>query len=138
MAKRELCIDTNILIDYLKGREPVASALTQVVKTHNCFVTSITTYELLFGVTRAKKEIGEHDLLGAFSPLAFDRASASRASLLHTELLSLNKNIGLKDIFIASICLVHGLPILTSNVKHFSRVPNLNIITPAEILTRQT
>ena len=34
---------------------------------------------------------------------------------------------------IAAICLEHKLPLLTLNQQHFGRVPNLTVVTPAEI-----
>lgn len=72
-----LCLDTGLLIAFLKGREPGASAVVRAVRTSNCFVTSITVYELLFGVSRAKRQIGEEQLLGVLSTLALD-SSPSR------------------------------------------------------------
>ncbi len=54
-----LCLDTSILIAYLKGREPGAAAMQRAVKESACYITSITVYELLFGVARTQKQIGE-------------------------------------------------------------------------------
>ena len=33
-----------------------------------------------------------------------------------------------KDAFIAAICEVHKLPLLTRNVKHFNRIPGLKLL----------
>ncbi len=136
MDKTALCLDTGPLIAYLKGREPGANAVAHAVKDYTCYVTSITAYELLFGVARAKKEIGEDDLLGVMSILPFDHQAARNAAKLHADLISENLDIGIKDTFIAAICLGHQLPILTMNDRHFSRVSNLQVITPEEILDR--
>jgi tRNA(fMet)-specific endonuclease VapC len=136
MANTQLCLDTNTLIDYLKAREPGASAVEKVVKEYNCCVTSITVYELLFGVARAKREIGEQALLGVMTILPFDNAVAKRAATLHAELISQNQDIGIKDVFIAATCLEQAMPILTANEKHFSRVTGLEVITPVEIMAK--
>jgi predicted nucleic acid-binding protein len=37
------------------------------------------------------------------------------------------------DVLIAAICLEHKLPLLTLNHEHFGRVPDLTVVTPAEI-----
>lgn len=37
-----LCLDTNILIDYLKGREPGMSTLDKALRDYRCGVTAIT------------------------------------------------------------------------------------------------
>ena len=133
MADTRLCIDTNSLIDYLKGREPGASAVEKAVKTYNCCVASISVYELLFGVARAQREIGEQALLGMMTVLSLDDAVAKRAASLHAELIRKNQDIGIKDILIAATCLEHSVPILTANERHFSRVPGLEVIAPSRI-----
>lgn len=47
MADTRLCLDTDVLIAFLKGREPGASAVEKAVKGYTCFVTAVTAYELL-------------------------------------------------------------------------------------------
>jgi len=128
------CLDTNVLIDFLRNREPGASAVEKAVKEAECFVASVTVYELLFGVARARKKIGEDALLGVMSVLPFDGDVAREAASLHASLVQANQDIGVKDVFIAATCLVHDIPVLTANVRHFSRVPGLQVITPRELL----
>lgn len=48
MDDTQLCLDTSVLIAYLKGREPGAAAVEKAVKEYACHVTAITVYELLF------------------------------------------------------------------------------------------
>jgi tRNA(fMet)-specific endonuclease VapC len=134
MDDSRLCLDTGVLIAYLKGREPGASAVEKAVKEHACYVTSITVYELLFGVARAKREIGEQALLGVMTVLSLNDAAARRAADLHADLISRNQDIGVKDVLIAAICLEHTLPIFTTNERHFSRVRGLKVITPTQLM----
>ncbi|MEW6183959.1 MAG: type II toxin-antitoxin system VapC family toxin, partial [Bacillota bacterium] len=42
--------------------------------------------------------------------------------------------IGTRDVFIAGTCLAHGLTIVTGNIEHFSRVPGLEVISPAALV----
>jgi tRNA(fMet)-specific endonuclease VapC len=133
-----LCLDTSVLIAFLKGREPGASAAVQSVQHLNCLVTAITVYELLFGVARSQKQIGEEALVRVMTVLSFDDRTARRAAKLHVELIRRNDEIGIKDLLIAAICLEHSLPILTLNERHFSRVPQLQVISPQALLSRMT
>ena len=103
------------MIAYLKGREPGATAVEEAVRQCNCFVTTITVYELLFGVVRARKEIGEDALLGVMTIASFDEAAARQAARLHDQLIRANDDIGVKDVMIAAICLEQSLPLLTLN-----------------------
>ncbi|GAK54550.1 133aa long hypothetical virulence-associated protein [Candidatus Moduliflexus flocculans] len=130
-----ICLDTTALIGYLKGREPIALSVEKAVKECSCFVTAVTVYELLFGVARAKKEIGEDALLGIMTVLPFHNAAARRSADLHVELIHSNKDIGIKDVLIAAICLENNLPILTTNDQHFCRVRGLKVLTPANFIT---
>ena len=130
-----ICLDTDVLIAYLKGREPGASAVERAVRGYNCHVTAITEYELLFGVARARRQIGEDALLGLMTVLPLDDAAARRAATLHDALIRRNEDIGVKDVLIAAICLVNHISLLTSNERHFRRVPGLTVITASTLKT---
>lgn len=134
MEATQICIDTGPLISFLKGREPGAEAVDRVIRQLDCFVTAVTTYELLFGVARARRQIGEENLLGVMQILPVDEMAARRAAQLHDQLIRRNEDIGIKDVLIASICLEHDLPLFTLNERHFRRVLGLKVLTPAEIL----
>ena len=133
MDLTRLCIDTGPLIAFLKGRNPGAAAVERAVRELDCCVTAITAYELLFGVARARRQIGEDALLGTMQTLPLDIAAARRAAQLHDQLIRYNKDVGIKDVLIAAICLEHKLPLLTLNQEHFGRVPELTVVTPAQI-----
>jgi predicted nucleic acid-binding protein len=122
------------LIAYLKGREPGAGALAKAIQVYECCISTITAYEILYGVARAQKEIGETDLLSRFSVLPFDLNAAKRAATLHDQLIRRNQDIGIKDVFIAAICLENDLALLTFNVNHFSRVADLRVLTPEDFM----
>jgi tRNA(fMet)-specific endonuclease VapC len=133
MDLTRICIDTGPLIAFLKGRNPGAAAVERSVQEADCFVTVITAYELLFGVARARRQIGEDALLGTMYSLPLDIAAARRAARLHDELIRRNQDIGIKDVLIAAICLEHELPLLTLNEDHFRRVPELTVVTAVEL-----
>ncbi len=78
MENRRICLDTSMLIAYLKGREPGASAVEKAVRECICYVTSVTVYELMFGVARAQKEIGENALLDIMTVLPLSNAAARK------------------------------------------------------------
>jgi tRNA(fMet)-specific endonuclease VapC len=134
MEITDLCIDTSPLIAYLKGREPGASSVERAVSSYTCHVTSITVYELLYGVARARRHIGENALLSIMKVAAFDSDAATIAAQLHSDLIGANQDIGVKDVLIASTCLSRRLPLFTLNTKHFSRVPGLSLVSHEDIL----
>jgi tRNA(fMet)-specific endonuclease VapC len=58
--------------------------------------------------------------------LPFAYKEAMKAGELIHHLYSIGQPIGIEDIMIASIALANGLTVVTSNIKHFARVPDLN------------
>jgi tRNA(fMet)-specific endonuclease VapC len=131
----QLCLDTGVLIAYLKGREPGATAVERVVSEYTCYVTTITVYELLFGVARAQKQIGEESLLSMMGILPLDYEAARYAARLHNELIRRNQDIGIKDVLIAAICRHHNMQLLTLNERHFARVSGLKVLDVAALVS---
>lgn len=129
-----VCVDTNVLIAFLKGRNPAATALEWVVRNAQPYITAITVYELLFGVARANRRIGEDQLLEVMTILPFDADAAARAATLHDALIRTNQDIGVKDVMIAAVCQHNDLPLLTLNERHFTRVEGLIVLTPEQVL----
>jgi predicted nucleic acid-binding protein len=125
-----LCLDTSVLIAYLRGREPGFSAVRQAAQESACYVAAMTVYELLFGLARSGRSLGEEKLLGLMNVIPLSDTTARLAAKLHTQLIRENNDIGIKDVLIAATCLEHSLPILTLNERHFMLVPNLIVLTP--------
>lgn len=132
MATIELCLDTNVLIEFLKNREPGATALERALLNYRCGITAITHYELLFGMARARRSIGEEVLTESLVVLPLNRAAAAQAAYLHAHLIQGNQDIGVKDTLIAAICLTQAVPLLTANVRHFARIKGLTVFDPAQ------
>jgi len=130
-----ICIDTTVFIGFMRGQEPNASAMAKAAQDSICYVTAITAYELLFGAARANRRVEEQSLLGFTTVLPFSYAAAQRAATLHAELIRQNQDIGIKDVLISAICLENNLPILTANLRHFSRVPTLQVIAVSDFIS---
>jgi len=65
---RGICLDTSVLIGFLKARQPANAAVKRAITEQVCFVAAMSAYELLFGVARARKSIGEEALLDREPP----------------------------------------------------------------------
>ncbi|HEY2290431.1 MAG TPA: type II toxin-antitoxin system VapC family toxin [Thermoanaerobaculia bacterium] len=100
-------LDTDILSEVIKRQDVNVQRHAQVyLADHGLFQFSIITrYEILRGL-KAKNAIQQ--------ALAFDRQGAI---------------IGDADILIAATALVHDLTLVTGNLDHFRRIPNLRCET---------
>ena len=124
-----IVVDTDVIIDYLKKRQPGTEFLKKAYLNYSIHVTSITVYELLYGVQKSGKENLINRLLKYVTIIPFDDASAKKAAAIHYALRSKGIDIGIKDSFIAGICDAHNMPLLTRNIAHFKRVPSIKLIT---------
>jgi tRNA(fMet)-specific endonuclease VapC len=123
-----IIVDTDIIIDYLKKAQPGADILKKHYLSTRINITSITLYELLCGVQKSGNERLINRLLRYVTVVPLDEASARKAAALHYALKCKGMDIGVKDSLIAGICEAHKLPLLTRNIKHFSRVPGIKLL----------
>jgi predicted nucleic acid-binding protein len=72
--------DTDVLIDFLAGREPAAERLARELESGNLWTTVITRFEMLSGArgVREMKIIGE--LLNSMRIVPLDISAADRAA----------------------------------------------------------
>ncbi len=124
-----VCIDTDLIIDHLRGRLPGAELFSQIVTRYEPSTTHINRFELLCGASTAgEREIIEECLMG-FKIIPFDELSGNEAARIYRELRQEGQLIGIRDILIAGIALAHNLDIATRNIKDFKRIKGLSLWT---------
>ena len=119
--------DTDVLIDALRGREPVAQRIAEEVENGALATTVLSAFELLGGSGEEAERRKVEDLLAALRILALDSEATVIAATLRRELEARGETIGLADYLIAGICLSHSASLLTRNRRHFDRVPGLRL-----------
>jgi predicted nucleic acid-binding protein len=121
--------DTDVLIDALEhGREPALSRVVGLVRAGGLATTAISVFELTGGRrTTANRLELLHAALAPIPVLAVSLGAAELAAAARRHLERRGKGIGAPDYLIAGVCLAHGLPLLTRNREHFSRVPGLEL-----------
>lgn len=96
------------------------------------FTTSITVGELVYGAHKSgRPEYFLEKLDKMVWPnihiLAFDEGAGKVYGRLRAGLEKKGISLAEPDLRIASIALYHGLMIITGNLRHFSRVPGLQV-----------
>lgn len=137
MARSTLCIDTDILIDFLRDRGRYASIFEQALERFPCVLASVTVYEIAFGIER----YGRHGdrarfqhVLRVVGILPFDLAAARTSAKLDAALHRAGTRIELPDLLIAGICVAKQATLLTGNRAHFARIPRLKLLDPERFL----
>lgn len=127
-------LDTDVLSNLLK-RAPSTSLIAKLasVPPEQQFTSSITLGELFYGAHRLGDQRGvlldrlENTLLPNLTVLSFDTDAARRYGEIRAELQRLGTPVGDADIKIGAIALSRSLTVVTGNVRHFDRVPNLAV-----------
>jgi tRNA(fMet)-specific endonuclease VapC len=121
--------DTDVLIDFLRGRSPAAERVALELTTRSFGTTAITAFELRSGSRSTRQQRAVDELLAALPILPLTAAEAAIAARLRLELEDRGEGIGMADYLIAAVCLSKRGILLTRNRKHFERVPQLALAT---------
>lgn len=117
--------DTDVLIDFLTGHEPVATRIARELEGGRLATTAVSRFELRAGVRNPKQERAVRQLLDALVTLDLDARAADRAADVRRSLEKAGAPIGMADSLIAGIVLQAGGRLLTRNRRHFERVAGL-------------
>lgn len=128
MARRDAVLDSSIIIQHVRvgNKQNSFLARSELLFKHHLSVISI--YEIELGAYRSGRTSDIDTLQKSFIVLPLTKEIAMRAARLDIDLIRQNLQIGVKDTFIAATCLVHKVPLLTVNVRHFDRVVGLQLI----------
>jgi tRNA(fMet)-specific endonuclease VapC len=119
--------DTDVLIDFLAGREPVAGRVSDELRRANLATTVITRFEMLSGARGARELEIIGRLLDSMKTVPLDPTAADRAAAVRRGLERKGTGIGMADSLIAGIVLTVGGVLLTRNRRHFERIEGLDL-----------
>ncbi len=120
--------DTNILIDYLKGKPEATSLLEQCLQEGQVLTCSlITKVELLSGARPGEEQI-LRDFLDAFERIGLDDNIADGAGR-YMSLYRKSHGINTADAIIAASALARGAVLYTLNDRHFP-MDDIKVIKP--------
>lgn len=123
-------LDTNVLISLYKNKYGIRDAILTIGR-RECVISTLTIGELLVGAykgkdSRQKNEVEKTKELFSTIPVSeaiIDVYAKTRATL---ELQGIR--IDDIDLLIASTAIYHDLIVVTHNVKHFERIPGLQVV----------
>jgi tRNA(fMet)-specific endonuclease VapC len=124
-------LDTNLCIQYLRGRNALVRQRLAATPIADVSLCSVVLAELYIGALRSARPALNRASIDAFvtpyRSVSFDDAAADVHAQIRRHLEVLGPPIGPYDLQIAAIALVHGATLVTHNTNEFSRVPNLAI-----------
>jgi len=137
-----VCLDTDVLIDYLrKPSDDVKRIMERVFerKVSAC-TTSVNAFEIWLGAHLAPKKAelvrDTEDFFGQLEVVDFDYESSVEAGRVLADLRMRGETIEIRDLFVGCVCRVRGMPLITRNLKHYRRVRGLRVLTPERTLRK--
>jgi tRNA(fMet)-specific endonuclease VapC len=126
-------LDTNACIALINRTSEHARARFDraLASKHQIFVSSITTFELWYGVFRSSRIRFNSDRLEAFlrAPVTivpFDEEDSRSAGIIEAELRMRGRRIGNYDMLLAGQALEKHFTFVTSDISDFCHVKGLN------------
>lgn len=120
-----IVLDTSAIIELVRGTE-LGKKTATIIQNDVAACTTITLNELISNA-RDNDRSFLITLAKSMQVLPFDEEAAYKSIEIEILLRKQGNLIGKLDIFIASICRVHGLPLLTAD-KDFNRIKGLEIV----------
>jgi len=128
MAEPDLLIDTDVLVEILRGRREAAAWLSdlgnQVVG-----IPVLVRMEVLQG---ARDRGDQQTLIKLLQPYAVAHLQAgdSERALTWFESFHLSHNVGVMDCLIAAVAVRLSRPLYTFNLKHYNPISDLTVSVP--------
>lgn len=124
-------IDSDWVIDWLKGQPAAVQLLQNLAATYALAISAITYGEVFEGIyyghNRVQIERVFRQFLRGVTVLPVNRQIAHRFAIVRGALRQQGQIIGDPDILIAATALHHSLTLVTQNKRHFQRVTGLVI-----------
>lgn len=118
-----LLVDTNVVIDLLRGREQGLHLLES--DRDPLMVSVVTVHEIYAGMRTGEEEMTE-TMLSGFELVPFGADEARLSGRWWREYRERGITLDLRDLAIAAAAVVRGLPLATGNVKDFP-MPELRV-----------
>jgi predicted nucleic acid-binding protein len=130
MGEVETLLDTDILVDLLRGNEEIAQNIDLLEAEGTLLSTStINTFELYYGAHKTENRVeniqSTRRLLDRLIIHELDPAASEKAGELQAHLEREGIPLEFRDTLIASIALTKNISLYTRNTRHFQRFPDL-------------
>lgn len=126
MALEKFLIDTDVLIDYLRGVSQAIEYLRAVQEKHTCYISTITIAELFSGVREDKERQVLTDFYKEFHVAAVGGVLTEKAGLLRRD-YGKSHGSGLADCIIAATAEELDCTLVTLNKKHFPMIKKVKV-----------
>jgi tRNA(fMet)-specific endonuclease VapC len=123
-------LDTDICIYWMKNINSVRDKIQQI-GWEQIYICNITVAELYFGAYNSQK-VAENltraeNFIQDISVISLDDNAVKKFGELKAELRKIGQSVADFDLLIASVALTRNYVLVTNNIRHYIRVPELKL-----------
>lgn len=119
-------IDTDVLIDYLRGVSKAAKCLKDLTARSPCYLSPITVAELYVGVREGKERVILDQFIQEFQIVVLNESIAMKGGLFRRD-YGKSHGVGLADALIAASAEELTLTVVTLNKKHYPMLKEVKV-----------
>lgn len=128
-----ICLDSDFIVDFLRQKQNAVLKM-ESLKGHIVVFTEVNYLEVIYGIliknqVPQKEFVLAQEFFSSMPNMPLDHTAAYNTANIAASLKKVGQEIGFSDTMIAGICLANNCPLLTKNVKHFSRIKGLKVET---------
>ena len=120
-------LDTNIIIETLKGNLNTISFLNNYSKNYIPATTPTSITEIFAGI-KPKETKAVNNFLESLQIIDYNFTIAITAGLLINKLKKQGITLSLADSQIAATAITYNFPLATKNIKGFQQIPNIILL----------
>lgn len=122
-------LDTNIVVAYLNGNEPIASKVVDNIAKIS--ISTLVVAELDYGAKASRQSSRNLSVLNRFIELVrivpFDLNCARMMGTIKANLRKIGRPTGEVDVMIAAVAMAHKAELITGNTRHFEHIEGLKL-----------
>ncbi len=121
-----MLLDTSVIVDIDRGVDQKKMEHLLSLSPH--IVSSATVMEISTGFFRSDSDVMMLDeFISPLTIVPIDQKVGRKAGKIAADLIDEGKRIEINDLYIAATALLHEETVLTTNVKHYGRIEELEI-----------
>jgi predicted nucleic acid-binding protein len=126
-------LDTNVVIDFLKGDIETIDSIRKIIKKP-IFISVVTIGEYNYGALRSQNTKKQLDLFESFCErmkitfISIDKSTIEEYASLQAEMSKKGKLRPVFDLLIASSCIVNDCTLVTRNKKDFIGISGIKVM----------
>jgi hypothetical protein len=126
MIKDGVIADTSVLIEFLKGNEPISREVERLLKENRIITTGIIIAELLQGVKNKKEEYKILVFSEAVEILELPAITWIKAGKISSSLRRKGINLPITDVALSALATEYDLSVFTLD-NHFKQIPDIKL-----------